>query len=291
MNTREREREREREQFSRHSLPKIKQLIKELTPPLFFRLYKNKNNPIYNSYAEALSECQNGYESNDLVEVVVEKNKRFRDSIENNPTLDLGMLRTLIGVGLVSGKNTLSVIDFGGAGGFHYTLSKLALGNEIKLNWAVVETTAMVKEAKKIENNELRFYDSIKIAQNELVNVDLVLTSGALQYCPNPIDFLKQLIEVNAKYIFITRTPFNNNHNEIISTQITNLSDNGVGRLPNGYKNRKLKYPVTFVSKDLVEKLLSEKYNIQFTIAEDKDTYRALNESFDMYGYFCIRKN
>jgi hypothetical protein len=51
-----------------------------------------------------------------------------------------------------------------------------------------------------------------------------------------------------------------------------------------------LKYPVTFMSKTLVENMLSKKYNIRFTIVEDKETYRVLNKTFDMYGYFCVRK-
>jgi putative methyltransferase (TIGR04325 family) len=284
-------RERERDILSSEFIRKIKKILKQLIPPIIFSFKNNKtNNTIYNTYAEALKDCQDGYESTDLVNVVVEKNKRFSSSIKNNPILDLGTLRTIIGIGLVKNKSKLSVIDFGGAGGFHYTLAKIALGNETVLNWSVVETTAMMKKAKQLENNELKFYNSIHLAQKELVNVDLVFTSGALHCCPNPTESLEQLININAKYIFITRTAFNNSNSEIISTQISNLSENGVGPLPIGYKNKKLKYPVTFISKALVESMLSKKYNIQFTIAEDKEIYRVLNKTFDMYGYFCVRK-
>ena len=286
-----RERERESNFLSSEFIRKIKKILKQLIPPIIFSFIKNKiNNQIYNTYAEALKDCQDGYESTDLVDVVVEKNKRFSSSIKNNPILDLGTLRTIIGIGLVKNKSKLSVIDFGGAGGFHYTLAKIALGNETVLNWSVVETTAMMKKAKQLENNELKFYDSIHLAQKELVNVDLVFTSGALHCCPNPTESLEQLININAKYIFITRTAFNNSSSEIISTQISNLSENGVDPLPIEYKNKKLKYPVTFISKTLVENMLSKKYNIQFTIAEDKEIYRVLNRTFDMYGYFCVRK-
>jgi len=287
-----RERERERESLSKKFIRNIKKILKELIPPIILRLFKKTNkNPIYNTYAEALKDCQDGYESTDLVEVVVEKSKRFNSSIKKNPILDLGTLRTIIGIGLVKNKSKLSVIDFGGAGGFHYTLAKIALGNETVLNWSVVETTAMMKKAKQIENNELKFYNTIHLAQKKVANIDLVFTSGALQYCPSPTESLKKLIDINAKYIFITRTPLNNNNNsEIISTQISNLSENGVGPLPIGYKNKKLKYPVTFMSKTLVENMLSKKYNIQFTIVEDKEVYRVLNKTFDMYGYFCVRK-
>jgi hypothetical protein len=284
-------RERERNVLSSEFIRKIKKILKQLIPPIIFSFIKNKtNNQIYSTYAEALKDCQGGYESTDLVDIVVEKNKRFSSSIKNNPILDLGTLRTIIGIGLVKNKSKLSVIDFGGAGGFHYTLAKIALGNETVLNWSVVETTAMMKKAKQLENNELKFYNSIHLAQKELVNVDLVFTSGALHCCPNPTESLEQLININAKYIFITRTAFNNSNSEIISTQISNLSENGVGPLPIGYKNKKFKYPVTFISKALVESMLSKKYNIQFTIAEDKEIYRVLNKTFDMYGYFCVRK-
>jgi putative methyltransferase (TIGR04325 family) len=234
---------------------------------------------------------KNAYEGEDIVKVVIEKNITYQQKIQKNPIFDLGTLRTLIGLGIANTKDNLNVLDFGGGGGYHYTIAKAALGNGNNLKWNVVETTAMTKEAQRIADGHLKFFDNINDAKNDLGSVDLVFTSSALQYCPNPLKFLKELTEVGAKYIFITRTPFIDSDKSLFSIQVSNLSDNGPGPLPLGFDDRKVSYPITFASKYEVEKILSEKYEIRFLIAEDKGTFSAGNNKFDMSGYFCALKN
>ena len=115
----------------------LKTLLKQFIPPIlwnflsFLRSNTITNQRIYKTYAEASFACQEkGYEFSDIVKVVVEKNLIFRNTNHSNPVFDIGTLRTLIGLGLANKSNNLkfNVLDFGGGGGYHYTIASAALG-------------------------------------------------------------------------------------------------------------------------------------------------------------------
>ncbi len=226
------------------------------------------------------------------MKVIVEKNLAFRRAIQSAPVFDLTTLRTLIGVGLAdSGSgSTLRVLDFGGGGGYHYSLARAALGHDRRLSWNIVETSAMTREGQRLATPELKFFDNIDEARENLGSVDLVLTSGALQYCPDPIKYLRALADVHARNLFITRTPLSDSEDSLVSVQVSRLSENGPGCLPPGFDDKRIDYPITFMSRRAVESALNEKYRIVFSIQEDKGTFSAGNKTFDMYGYFCKLK-
>ena len=170
----------------------MKSLLKSLIPPLLLKVIKRPPPPQYKTYGEAAVDCQdNNYQNADLVKVVFEKNINFKKHIEKNAVFDLGALRTLIALGLSKEGTSLNVIDFGGSCGYHFTIAQTALGKGTTLKWNVVETTAMVKEAQSISNNNLKFFDSITEAEKDLGLVDLIFTSGVLQYCPDPLAFFE----------------------------------------------------------------------------------------------------
>jgi putative methyltransferase (TIGR04325 family) len=250
---------------------------------------------IFNSYDEASIACGNGaYQDERLIKVVVEKNRIFRQQIQSNPTfpnLDMGALRTLIALGLANTQTTLKVLDFGGGAGYHYTLARAILGNSKSLEWNVIETSAMAREARLLANDaHLGFFDNIIDAKNNLGSVDLVFTSGALQYCPNPLKYLRELTEVGATNIFITRTPLNDSEDSLVSIQVSKLSENGPGPLPVEFSDGNVSYPITFASKHQAERILSERYEIRFSINEEKGTFSAKRSKVDLYGYFCALK-
>lgn len=272
----------------------MKSLLRQLVPPLFKTIWSKLDTslaPSYVSYEEALAHCPpDGYEDPDIVRVVVEKNIAFRQQMSIDPVFDLGMLRTVIGACLAKTGNIIRVIDFGGGGGYHYTVSKAALGNDVDLRWNVVETAAMVNEASRTGTAALGFFDSIEKAREDLGQVDLVFTSGALHYCPDPLSFLKALLQVKARYIFITRTSFSDSRGQLATIQKSFLSTNGPGPLPLGFQDRAVFYPAVFVSRNDVEGLLATDYHIRFRSLEEKSAYRAGDSAIDMYGYFCVRK-
>ena len=267
----------------------MQEFVRQLVPPFLIQVLKNASAPrIFGSYDEACKACRSGaYQDDSIVKAVVEKNRIFRQSMQSSPVFDLGALRTLVALGLTGGNGMLKVLDFGGGGGYHYSLAKAFLGNSRSLKWNVVETSAMAKEAQRIANVDLAFFDDLNDAKNDLGSVDLVFSSGALQYCPDPLKSLRELTEVGAPNMFITRVPLNDSEKSFVSIQISKLLENGPGPLPLGFDDRSVSYPITYASRHEVERILRERYEIRFSINEDKGTFSAGKNKVDMFGYFC----
>lgn len=159
-------------------------------------------------------------------------------------------------------------------GGVHYSIAKIVFEADLKLKWNVVETPSMVSKNRLFENRELKFFDSIFSAAEDLKNVDIILTSGALQYCPDPILILKNLLSINAKYLFITRTAFNKGEEVLFGIQHSLLSHHGPGPSPNNLIEKTLTFPTIFAPKHTIEQLICAKYVIKFKIMEEKSAYR-----------------
>jgi hypothetical protein len=118
-----------------------------------------------------------------------------------------------------------------------------------------------------------------------------VFASGALHYCPDPLSFLKALLQVKARYIFVTRTSFSDSEGQLAIVQKSFLSTNGPGPLPRGFQDKAVFYPAVFVSRNDVEGSLSANYQVRFRSLEEKSADRAGDKAIDMYGYFCVRKD
>lgn len=237
---------------------------------------------IYQSYEQAMLACKgDSYESNDLTDVVVEKNLKY--SLSTTPVIELSSLRILIALNCSSQGKKINVIDFGGGAGYHYTIIKKALSKENPIGkYFVVETKKMCAKARILSDNKLKFFDSIDLAKEEIKGVDLAFTSSALQYLPDSMSSLKKIIDLEATYLFITRTPFSNSQ-QVISIQNSNLSANGPGPLPSHYKDRKVSIPITYMNIDKVKKMILSKYDIIFELNEGM-----FNERFEMKGFLCV---
>jgi len=120
--------------------------------------------------------------------------------------------------------------------------------------------------------------------------VDMLFTSYALPYLPDPYGSLRRLAECGASNIFITRVPLSTLSRELITIQTSNLSSNGPGPMPAGMKDGLIQFPVTFARKDKFEEIISKDYQIQIRFTEDKGAYAVGKYSIDMYGYFCSSK-
>lgn len=268
----------------------IKQAVKSCVPPILFELIKKKvrTSLTYPSYEEAMNDAA-GYEDKLLTKVVVAKGKQFAKNIEANKELDLTSLRTFVGLASSLRKRKLTVIDFGGAAGTHYYIAKSIL-KDVELDWRVVETSAMVAEAKKqeLENNELRFFADLDNA-TEQGSIDLVFASGSVHYTPKPYDFLAALASIEASILMITRTPIT--ETPCVLLQYSTLTANGVGEIPKelGIKDKTVSYPATMMDKRRVEEILASFGDIELRIVEDKAAYLSDKEFFDMWGYI-VRK-
>lgn len=269
---------------------KAKKITKDLLLPLVRRLTKRgKLSTVYSSYEEAL-EHADGFDDPLLTRVVVTKGKKFAVNLKNNKNIDLMMLRTAIGVVSVLKSKSLKVIDFGGAAGAHYFITKSLLDNDIEIDWRIIETPAMVNEAIKqgLQNNELTFYDSIESAAlNE--EFDLVFASSSVHYTPRPYDVIKNLLSVKSKKFALTRTAIANEEKVLLQT--STLSGNGIGPIPEelGIKDKTVSYPVTILCKEKIEGILKSFGTVQLQIKEDKKVLHTATESFDYYGYIVTK--
>jgi putative methyltransferase (TIGR04325 family) len=272
---------------------RIQNLIKQIIPPVLINAVRKKSQSKieYPTFEAAQFACQNvDYENRELTEVVVDKNLIYRKKLESDPVFDLPSLRILIALGAIQSGSNLNVLDFGGGGGYHYTIAKTALDPSKTINWCVVETSAMSHCAKRLADGSLSFFPDISSARDSFDEFDLVFTSSALQYCPNPLSFLRKLVDLDAPYLFITRTPFLESNKTIITTQVSTLQSNGPGPLPGKYKDRKITYPLTYVSRRIVEQIITEKYDIRFRIDESDGGFSFGNEKISTMGYLCVRR-
>jgi putative methyltransferase (TIGR04325 family) len=140
----------------------------------------------YAGYAQTLNDCtEHGYENADIVNVVVEKTKRYRDSLSLNTApvqLNATNAYSLCSFLAASGQNEINVLDFGGAAGARYVLTRTVLESTRRLNWIVVETPAMAEKALPIfSSDELNFSSDLVEAASTLKQIDLLHTSGTLQ--------------------------------------------------------------------------------------------------------------
>lgn len=234
------------------------------------------------------------YANEALTKMVVEKNEIFNTSLNKNKTVDLSSIRSILGVcvaGINNNKNELNVLDFGGGGGYHYFISKLVIGQNLKINWAVVETESMARAAKRLSNSELKFFSSINDASFEKGKIDIFFASSSLQYCSNQKEIIENILKVEPDSIFITRTPFSESEPVHGKKQFSKFSSNGPGPLPKGYKDSFITYPIYIMNvNEFIEKF-REKYDLKFQIREEAGAFTVGNNSYDNYGFYFTLKN
>jgi len=151
-----------------------------------------------------------GYESDELVDTIYRKTVAYQPKA-NWPLVD----------------GLSAVLDFGGGAGVHY---KTASRQSPDVRWAVVETPAMVRRAKELATEKLRFFERIEEAADWLGNVDLVHSNGAIQYVPDAFGTIQALCAIMPAKLVWYRVPISDGEarREI---QTSYLSDNGPGQL------------------------------------------------------------
>jgi putative methyltransferase (TIGR04325 family) len=267
--------------------------LKDFIPPILLnamRRARKRGSKLYPSYREAALACSKyGYEQEALIHVICEKTKRYRDLLKTQQPLeiDAANVRTPLGLSLALKSNELRVIDFGGACGSHYFVAKALLRDQVKLQWYVVETSGMAGKGKELENDELRFFNNLSVARTEIGQVDLVHSSGTLQYVSDPYETLKDLVDCKAQYVFLTRLGLTIGERDLISVQESRFSENGPGVLPDGMIDGIARYPIFVARKSRVEEILAARYEIRIQFHEDQGAYHLKDHSINMYGYFC----
>jgi putative methyltransferase (TIGR04325 family) len=266
-------------------------------PPILLTMLRNllhrpRGKPVYASYAEAFAACGGGYEDTQLIRTVYEKTRRYRDRLASPKprVFDLSTLRTLVGVSLAIRERDVHVLDFGGACGAHYFLARACLGDRVRFQWAIVETATMVAAAKDFEDGHVHFFESVPRATAALEHIDVVFSSSALQYVPDPYATLGDLTQCGATALFLTRLPLTRSSAELITIQTSPLSAHGPGALPAGMPDGTVTVPITFASKEKVEAIIKQQYSLEMRFDEGKEAHIAGMSEVDIYGYFATRR-
>ena len=160
----------------------------------------------------------------------------------------------------------------------------------LKLNWAVVETPAMVNEAQTFNEPELNFFETSDSAAKHLGSIDVAIASSVFQYLENPLNSLTDFLNLEAQYIFITRTALSNSEKTLSEVQKSRLKDNGPGKMPSGFEDEEISYPLTVVNRNAFKEILEAKYEIVCEIEEDKAVHRIGTETVYQFGFLCRKK-
>jgi putative methyltransferase (TIGR04325 family) len=188
--------------------------------------------------AASLARPITDYEAEAITNFVYQKTLAFNRTTALD--FDMGSERLLLGVGMASAGNTpdvpCRVLDFGGACGAQYKLATL-LFDELPIRWAVVETHSMVRKARALETQSLRFFEDIPSATTWLGSVDLVHSNSALQYLTDPLQTVRQLLDLSPKIALWERLMLSDGPTRA-DKQRTMLFNHGPGAVPEGFRNR-----------------------------------------------------
>jgi putative methyltransferase (TIGR04325 family) len=228
--------------------------------------------------------------------VVVAKTKRFKDTSGQGAVADLdpATLATLTSVLYAlehEKKSELRVLDFGGAAGGHYFHVRSTLSKKTVLRWAVVETSTMVKMARVFENDAIRFFESIQSAKEWLEDCDFVHSSGALQYTPDPYLCTRELMDVGAGYLLLTRLNLTQGSQDVVAVQRAMLSWNGIGPMPTGLSDREVRYPVFAMRQSEFEALVHHRYSPQIRFDDQTGVHPVAGHPMVGFGMLYKRRS
>jgi len=167
----------------------------------------------YNTWAAAQAQCSGYDQANILVKVrdaalavkegraVYERDSVLFDRFECSwPVFGL-----LMKAAYESAPN-LSVVDFGGSLGSSYYNVRSLLPQGLNCRWNVIEQPSFVEVGQQIfQDEQLKFY--LNLADLPSRDVDVLLLSSVLPYLEDPMAELRRLIQLNARYLIIDRTP------------------------------------------------------------------------------------
>lgn len=241
-------------------------------------LKRNRNetriSPIYESFAEALADSTS-YEDPRLVEIVREKTKLYRASLDARLSENRQTAQNVSVLEQVEPQRALDVLEIGGACGASYFELKHLLPNRIRC-WSIVETAAMAEAGNAISKDpNLSFHSDLTAAAAQLASRDLAVAQGVLQYAADPVALLKALFALQFSYVYITRTAVADVDSLVFINQETELAAHGPGRLPNAPAGTSTQ-PMTLVNAASLLAAIPANYEIVFNSVESEDRVLAL---------------
>ncbi|MBS0286844.1 MAG: methyltransferase, TIGR04325 family [Proteobacteria bacterium] len=260
-------------------------LLDELTPPLVKKIIRKAIKPVrvYDSHDKALEVIgHQGYDNQALIDLIYAKTKNYIQEINQHQILPLAThhLFLLSVIGIMQ-KSTIKVLDFGGAFGTHYFLTKAFYPN-ITFDWTVIELPQLVHMGQNLENDELKFLDIQNNFEDPIGSFDLVLTSGALQHMPNPEQTLSFLAKHQANYIALLRLGVNLSAHDLWAIHRVHLKDCGPGKCPDNPPQGIAAFPFCLMSEQGVKRSLNN-YEVVLSCVEQSGTIAL--PGYDIRGF------
>jgi len=207
----------------------IKSFAKDWLPPAIFRALKNSRLcgirflGDYATWDEATAQCT-GYDADPILARVLEATLKVKrgeaayerdsvlfDEIEYAWPVTAGLMWAAAQCG-----GRLDVLDFGGSLGSSYFQNRSFLTDLPQVRWSVVEQAHYVEAGHRcIQDETLRFYETVESSILER-QPNVVLLSSVLQYLQEPKAILNILLDLDADFLIIDRTPFLNSRSSTI---------------------------------------------------------------------------
>lgn len=228
-----------------------------------------------------------GYSNSQLLETVILKSKIRQAKFDVEQTMTVGEFQAVALLNYVYKGEPLNIIDFGGGAASHFYLCE-KLHPEKIANWTVVETPKMVEiSEKEFLHPKLRFVSDLRRIDIDAEQPDLVFSSSSLQYTGNPLSTLREILELGAPNFILTRTPLAESKDQVKGDQISQLSSNGPGALPEGIQDLSVAYSIVIPTRKSIETIISEKYRIELLICEGMTKFQNVGD-FNCFTYIAV---
>ena len=226
-----------------------------------------------------------------LIEHVVSQTIEASKVVIDERKINLDSFRVFFALAMSPEKPT-SVVDLGGAGGYHYFNAKVAFGKSA-LKWAVVETPEFCRYAKQSrELEEIYFTSSVTDAFNYFDNdVELFYSSRALQYLPNPLEILREACAMRPKYIFLSGLTFSPNGKSKKIKQHSSLASNGPQVRNVVTKQATVNYELQLLSQSAVDEIILENFVILYKTVEEPRVHKLKSLIIPYSGIYAVRKD
>jgi|GEM_PF-6882328 len=259
--------------------------IRRLVPPSVAAVIGRKTAEMreYESFNHALSDSDS-YEDPRLVEIVLEKTRRYRETLagDNLPSIKTRQTaQNMFVLSYVDQHRGLNVIEVGGACGAAYFEANRLLPGRIE-RWSIVETPAMAAAGKRLaDSHKLSFHTDLDSAAAALETRDLGIAQGAVQYASDPLGLLKALFNLGLGYVYVTRTVAARSEgaeiqSPIYTKQETQLSAHGPGSLPAGMADSRSSQPLTIASENSIFSAIPQTYEVLWRFEESSDESRSI---------------
>jgi putative methyltransferase (TIGR04325 family) len=262
-------------------------MVRDFIPPIVERFTRRRMPSVlkqYPTYGAALAESDT-YEAPDIIDVVVKKTEIFRRQLANGSVPTIARRQTiqnLFVISYIQPGRPLDVLEFGGACGASYFELTHLLPGRIR-SWHVVETSAMTARAREaFQDPRLSFHDNLAEPIAEMKTRDLVIAQGVIQYTPEPLDKVDELLALNFDHVYVTRTAVLGGavaaDDSIIFNSESRLADHGPGVMPGSFADRRITTPCTLVAGASLAARARGNYRQEFWFDEDEPQPLATNQ-------------